>query len=574
MRKFSLLAAMAAVLALSSCSNDQELNSPQTTGEEIGFRTLIDKGGDTRATITKTDNILGFTVTAWWDKMASGGPVIGSQDSDEGGYLFNAFDITRREENMGMPRWDYSPKIYWPSKGNGVYFFAYSPASSKHVNTGLYNYEAITKLRYTVPDPGEDQSQEDFLLARTGQQTGGMVILNFAHALSRVKFYAKKNANLEHLNYLIKSVELMNIEKEGEIDLKDIPSNGDFDYTSGPLVLWESQLAPQGNINADLGESPVYVQDDGFKSILGETNALMVLPQKTVTGDPTNPGSDFLVKVEYKAFIDIDDPGTYYAGTQTSYDEVYFAVPEVGGVPFTFEIGRQYNFNLTFGTEAGAPVKFEVESVGEWSDAPPVDLPQITDYYKAGLISKALAEQVKADYATKGVSLGDILSTNAVTLGSNANTTTSASDVQVTTADLKGIEYFENLTVLNLNNTKNLELSLEGLNNLKTINCGSNVNFDVLDISAGLNTPLNINVEYRINLGESETDLINAVQIATLKVWDGFDATTSGDIDQKLSLCNRGAGSLRKGYVVITTVSGNTTIATINSSTDPTTYYK
>ena len=157
---------------------------------------------------------------------------------------------------------------------------------------------------------------------------------------------------------------------------------------------------------------------------------------------------------------------------------------------------------------------------------------------------------------------------------SNANTTTSASDVQVTTADLKGIEYFENLTVLNLNNTKNLELSLEGLNNLKTINCGSNVNFDVLDISAGLNTPLNINVEYRINLGESETDLINAVQIATLKVWDGFDATTSGDTDQKLSLCNRGAGNLRKGYVVITTVSGNTTIATINSSTDPTTYYK
>lgn len=482
MKKLSLLAALTVALTLGSCSNDQESGNHGSNNGEIGFRTFIDKGGDTRATITNGDNILGFTVTGWWNKTGTATTDVG--DADKGGYLFNAVDITRRETAMTI--WNYDPKLYWPSEGNGVYFFAYSPASSENVATGLYNYKAATQLKYTVPNPGDKESQEDFLLARTDVMdgkpggSGSVVNLNFAHALSRVKFYAKKKNNLEHLNYLVKSVEMVNINKTGTIDLANIPTSGNFTYTSGtPVVLWTSSSS--GKISVDLGDSPIYVKDGAtYNSILGETNALMVMPQETVLGDPANPASGFLVKVEYKAFIDITDAGTYYAGTPSSWKTVYFAVPTTSGGtdPHIFEIGRQYNFCLTFGNEAGEPISFVVQSVGEWNDAPQIDLPQITDYYGAGLISEALAKIANPTNWNKpengGVSLGDILQFSSLSV-----------DNITKSDDLKGLGYFTNLTNISLGNSGDVkvDIDLTGLRKLTDLYLCGDLKIGTLDIS-------------------------------------------------------------------------------------------
>lgn len=380
--------AMIALLTLGSCTNDKELDTEQIINNkrEIGFRTFIDKGTGTRATVTNSDNILGFTVTAWWEKTASS--TLANAQADE--YLFNAYDITRREEGVG--EWAYSPKRYWPTEGGDVQFFAYSPASSLNVTKekGLHNYTG-NKIEYTVPDPSRTEAQEDFLVAITEPESNGDVVtLNFAHALSRVRFFARTtNTNL---TYVIGNVEMLGLAKRGTIALNDIAYDGTFTYNdldpaSDPLTLWTATTSGKGKIGIDMGDSPINLLGVGndaseYHSLHGETTALMVLPQVTTPGDPTatSPAAngDFLIKVSYKAYLNNPD-GTYFAGSKTEYQDIYFKVldkvrssdSEEKG--FAFEIGRQYNFCLEFGAEAGEAITFEV-NVGDWDDSQEIGL--------------------------------------------------------------------------------------------------------------------------------------------------------------------------------------------------------
>lgn len=504
MRRMLMLAASAAVM-LTSCSNDKEIGDlEEKNGGEINFRTLIDKGAESRATVTNSENILGFTVTGWWDKTAGGNDLVIGGTADKGGYLFNAFDLTRREAiEKGTP-WDYDPKIYWPSSGSGVHFFAYSPASSKNVNKGINNYQANQQLEYTVPDPGKTEAQEDFLMTKTGVLNKEKTVkLNFAHVLSRATFSARKTN--KDMTYLIKSVTLVNIKKSGKIKYEVIPSGGSFaaEYTKAldedkGVVHWTDHATPNGgndNLSIDLGETPAFVRydDEGtFYSILGETNALMVLPQTTKIWDDsqaTFTAKGFAVKVEYKAYIDVNDPGTYYAGAPDGDNEwktVYFPVldkdlsKEGSPVAHTFEIGRQYNFALTFGSEAGGAIGFDV-SVGDWSDAPVVDIPQITNYWEAGLISQRLAAAANPNYGSEGVTLGDIMKVTKLFIGSEGGEfgepATGNVDATEGTTVFKGIEYFANLKTINLNNAEGLVLDISKLDTLTYVNLGFNVSF-------------------------------------------------------------------------------------------------
>ncbi|MDL2208666.1 fimbrillin family protein [Parabacteroides sp. OttesenSCG-928-O15] len=530
MRRMLMLAASAAVM-LTSCSNDKEIGDVEgdKNGSEINFRTLIDKGAASRATVTNSENILGFTVSGWWDKTTDG-TTTELGDTNTGGYLFNAFDLTRRE--AGVTDWEYDPKIYWPSSGKGVLFYAYSPASSKNVTSGkgLYNYKGDA-IEYTVPDPGEAEAQEDFLLARTGNLNKETVKLNFAHALSRATFSAKKTN--ENITYLIKSVTLVNIKKRGTIDIKDIPTTGAFDYTA-IKVLWvpTSEQPTDTDIKVDLGNSPVFVEYNEYKSILGPTNALMVLPQATNAWDAKEE-TGFAVKVEYKAYIDVADPGTYYAGTPSSYKTVHFPVED-----HVFEIGRQYNFALTFGAaEAGGKIGFDVQ-VGDWSDAPVVEVPQITNYWPDH-ISEALAAAVKADYATAGVTLGDIMKVKKIFL----------KDISEGEKIFTGIEYFGNMETIILNNVQGVVLDVSKLDKLTYVNIGLNVKFKELNISGRRKEQLlTLWAEYRniININgvtEGSSEKANNIEIETFIVWDGFQSSSAADAALHLGGSSGGNGN-------------------------------
>lgn len=393
MKKIYLLAALAATITFTSCSNDQEIDNGLTNTKAIGFRTFIDKGNGSKAAVTTGDNILSFTVTGWWDrenkKTFADALVENKIPADQ--YMFNAFDISRREAGD----WAYTPVRYWPAEeiiGGGITFFAYSPAASKHVTTGVKDYKG-NAIAYTVPDiydtNNKTQGQEDFLLARTGALTeksdeglnNGNVQLTFAHALSRVKFSARTTNT--GLTYVIGGVELVNIAKSGTIDLAKIPVGGAFTYNDsdptgdGPVVLW-GKTGTTSDLGLDIGESPINLLGE-YKSLLGDYNALMVLPQTTEVGAAADEGrgktptEGFWIKVSYKAYLNNPDKGTYFAGDKDNYEDRYFRVIDplrstsTDTKGFSFEIGRQYNFYLTFGDEAEDAITFEVE-VGGWDE--------------------------------------------------------------------------------------------------------------------------------------------------------------------------------------------------------------
>ncbi|MDH6392051.1 hypothetical protein M2480_003057 [Parabacteroides sp. PFB2-12] len=393
MKKIYLLAALASAITFTSCSNDQEIDNGLTNTKAIGFRTFIDKGNGSKAAVTTSDNILSFTVTGWWDREKNGtiDKAVTNNAVPADQYMFNGFDISRREAG----NWAYTPVRYWPAEeiiGGGITFFAYSPAASTHVTTGLTDYKGDA-IAYTVPDiydtNNKTQGQEDFLLARTDALTeksekglnNGNVQLTFAHALSRVKFSARTTNT--GLTYVIGGVELVNIAKSGTIKLANIPVGGAFTYSdtdpsSDPVVLWE-KTGSTSDLGLDIGESPINLLGE-YKSLLGDYNALMVLPQTTVAGDPDEEGrgktptAGFWIKVSYKAYLNNPDNGTYFAGDKDNYEDRYFRVIDPlrstseGDKGFSFEIGRQYNFYLTFGDEAEDAISFEV-AVGDWSDA-------------------------------------------------------------------------------------------------------------------------------------------------------------------------------------------------------------
>lgn len=151
-------------------------------------------------------------------------------------------------------------------------------------------------------------------------------------------------------------------------------------------------------------------------------------------------------------------------------------------------------------------------------------MPQITDYYKAGLISKELAEIANPAYEAQGVTLGDILSTETITLGTHKTPA-----ITPTNAILKGLSLFDNLKTLNINNATGLDLDLSELN-VSNLRLGVNVTFNSLDIS-GTKNKINI-----IALLTDTDDTIHSdsnITIEELKAWPGF-ATTSSSADTKL----------------------------------------
>ncbi|NDW18405.1 hypothetical protein D0T53_05680 [Dysgonomonas sp. 216] len=428
MKKLFLFIATIA-LTLASCSNDEDLGFVDNgTSDAIEFRTLTDKSSNLRAAITNGDNILSFTVTG-----------IKSMDND---YLFNAFGITRGENDS----WAYTPKRYWPTDGT-VDFLAYSPSSSKNltISTGLGLTDFVpgtSLLKYTVPEIDETNAQEDFLVAQIKKQNknSGTVKLNFHHALSRVMFFAKTSQ--KNITYTIESVELLQLNQTGTLDISNdsIAESGTLAYGSDAFVLWKDQETPV-DYAVDMGASPIYLLNE-YKSILGKTGAMLVLPQATKistngTGKTAPASGEFAIKVAYKAFVD----DIYYAGSAAAPEVKYFAVKDINGKNkgITFEMGRQYNFYLGFGEDVSGEVSFEV-GVSPWSDTPDQYIPELDNY--APLISNELAKKANSAF--------DPTNNNMVTAADIASVT----EELVATGDFgfKGIEYFKGVTKLTLNN--------------------------------------------------------------------------------------------------------------------------
>ena len=163
MKQKLLFAGMAAIAALTSCSNDEALEI--NNGHAIGFRTAM----ASRATETTTANLEGFFVTAFNE---STNPYFADLEFKKGtGDLFES-----------------DTKYYYPGDARPLTFYAYAPSK-----TALGGTMAITKDEQKLEgfEPKANISEQvDFIaeVAKGDATNDGAngAYLEFSHCLSQI----------------------------------------------------------------------------------------------------------------------------------------------------------------------------------------------------------------------------------------------------------------------------------------------------------------------------------------------------------------------------------------------------
>ncbi|GHT00983.1 hypothetical protein AGMMS49525_00570 [Bacteroidia bacterium] len=418
LRCFGLLGLVA---LSSSCATDLYQSNPvQSSSPEISFKTFADK--QLRASVTTAGAMTSFTTSAW---SHTNGAV--SAANPYNGYVLNGVTVTRGEaDGAGTNNWDYFPKASWPVR-DSVDFFAYSPASSVNVTTGLKKDVSTVptppatgpEIKYTVPgwvgDSRPIDQQEDFMVTKSVDLTfasSPTVQLNFKHALSRIVFKAQ-NQN-KNKTYVIKELALSKLKSKGTLNLLDSVPNGADPFLHAPGaydVAWKAQH-DSVTYKVDLGSTNVLVPfgtgttGDDYTAITNASNGLMVLPQETVLGAFTGSTPEYGTVAEidgslpdasylYATVAEVD----YLTNDTVNRRQVVFRLhdPANKAQGIVFEAGRQYTFLLTLGLD-GEEIVFSIPSVEGFNESAVVDAPPIP--WKCG---DPILGYTTANYANTGL---------------------------------------------------------------------------------------------------------------------------------------------------------------------------
>ncbi|GHV58547.1 hypothetical protein FACS1894182_11210 [Bacteroidia bacterium] len=275
-------------------------------------------------------------------------------------HIFNEQHVYKPEGSAGAI-WNYTPKKYWPTSGE-VAFYAYAPGGLHPANLmqGLRDNgtdQQVPVLEYALsqtereePPPGTGEppsptvvsdNQQDLLVAvqKRSSPQSDPVPMNFRHAFSRVGIKARNSTP----NYRIKltRVDLRGLKTHGKLALE--PDNDNLSYSTGIPMEVNKMFKYNGSVTlwTDLDNvsdyrfrliAPVVTVENWETSLLRNDDRVFVIPQ-TATNST-------VVYVEYMVYELVGIWG----------DEVYvnsfskqFKLP----AGFTFEIGRQYELQLT-----------------------------------------------------------------------------------------------------------------------------------------------------------------------------------------------------------------------------------
>lgn len=222
--KYSLIMAVAALLAVTACSHSDE-PSYSSKENEITFETNISGfTQDSRAEITTTENIPEFKIWAY--------------DYGLYKYLMNGVTVTR----TGLNSWSYSPAVDWT--GNMMCFTAVSPANI-YVDTNPWWVDMISY---------SNEGSEDLLVCRVTnvKQTTGRLKLHFYHALSMVD--VRIRTSLPQNTVKVKSVTIVNVSEMGQFRY---PPQGFF-----PTITLK-EISECWNIYGQANRIPLFLSDNG-----------------------------------------------------------------------------------------------------------------------------------------------------------------------------------------------------------------------------------------------------------------------------------------------------------------------
>lgn len=305
MKKQLFFAAIAAAVAMTSCSNDETLSV--NTGEGITFRTPA----VTRATEATTENLIEFNVTAL---------NVSNQN------YFTNVTFSKQLDSSYSSETNY----FWPGNNSFLYFYAYAP-------TELSSYVTIDSSAKQIEFTPENEigNQVDFIaataLGNKENNEGTGVALNFGHKLSQIVIKAKNN-NTDAYTFKVRQVKIGSVAKSGSYNF----DNDSWIFNIEKATYTASELASEVVLN---GTAQNLTTDaDG---------SFMLVPQQLTAWDPSEGADDSGSFISVLLNISTVDGAQIYPSKQDGYGWV--AVP----VSTKWEKGKKYVYTLQFGNGGG-----------------------------------------------------------------------------------------------------------------------------------------------------------------------------------------------------------------------------
>lgn len=326
------LAALAA-LTFASCSSEsvEDLVDNQASQQvAIGFDGYLGRSAvDTRGTESDITAIQaagkGFGVF--------GNYISGSGVSSSPVVLFDNQQVTYETS-----KWSYSPVKYWPTAGH-IDFYAYAPyVNPKTLSGTTFEFEVSKNVA----------EQTDLLWANAKDQTkpsnSEKVNFTFNHALAKIGYSVKSNADYDQTTITVKSIKLV-----GDL----VNENTKAFYTKGTIDLSKADNKANDlwTISDETKQNFDWLSSDQTLSTAKHesTDYLFVIPQNF--NGTTN---HLYVVVEY---------------TVKTTDNIEITNKVFQEITKDFKQGKAYMINLIIGL---TPIEFEAE-VSPWPGAESID---------------------------------------------------------------------------------------------------------------------------------------------------------------------------------------------------------
>jgi hypothetical protein len=376
--KIFSLSVLAIALIMSSCSKDiDEGQTPgvNSSGQAIKFKAWTNK--QTRAATQAADMtdfaVLATDTSAVTKVLIDGAVVSGSNAAG----------------------WSYAPHAYWPETDT-VNFFAYAPAAAPGItNTGISALEGQNNANADEPTieyelPTLLSNQKDLLVSRhfgtyAREGTSG-VLLNFRHALSRVKFQAKSESGT---TFVVLSIKLKNVKSKATLDLNKVSKDATaFPYPTDNATIvspgYQIHWVPDNPTTPAVVDLTANLTNDsvpgggGWVNIVGDDDALYVIPQENTassmdsatlvtTAKPDPAPGEFYIEITYKDDLQTNAEAKTYA----------VPVPAIVGDAYkssiAFEMERQYTFR--FELSGRKLIEFKEVTVSNYDEVDPDELP-------------------------------------------------------------------------------------------------------------------------------------------------------------------------------------------------------
>ena len=327
--------ALAAVVALAACSNEQTVSFDK--GEAIGFDTFIENS--TRAAYD------GSYTNATLASFQVYGTVTGTGEGEQTANIFDGVEVKKDAQGVGTNGWAYDVqyKQYW-IPGNNYAFFAVADGNVANATEVVVNgVNMPVEIKVSDASQQRDVLTADASVVNYVKATNGTnVPFTFKHIMSKAKFTFKNTIAVNTgYSYKVTNVEILNA-----------PKAGVYTITDGANGAWAFVDADQDGNNDTytlaFGDVVANGKDADFESAYNlayNTSAQSNYDRLLI------PGQQLLeVEFDYQLFKDGKAIDTQTITTKADVE---------------LNAGRAYNFVINL-AEPGDPITFSLETITGW----------------------------------------------------------------------------------------------------------------------------------------------------------------------------------------------------------------